>query len=71
MFPLTTIYQVNQVEGESPQRYAHRRWFISKQIPKTHTELLQAIKWSLVDASMIFDKCRYSTETEDLVKRMK
>lgn len=71
MWPITKIYQVPRLNHETDQRYAHRCWFVSKQNPKTHTEFTQAVKWSLIDASMTYDKCEFSDEVSDIVGRLK
>ena len=71
MWPITTAYQVPRLSSETEQRWTHRCWFINKQNPKTHTEFLQAVKWSLIDASITYDQCEYSNEVTDFIQRMK
>jgi hypothetical protein len=71
MFPITTHYQIKKLPGESPHRYSHRQWFVSKQNPKTHTEFVQAIKWSIIDTSITYDKVSYNDEINDIIDRIK
>lgn len=71
MYPITTYYNIPQLDYETNERYAHRCWFVNKQNPKTLTELRQAIKWSLVESYMTYDKCIYPDEVTDLIERMK
>ena len=71
MWPVATIYQVQKLNCETDQRWHHRCWFVAKQNPKTPTEFLQAIKWSLIDANMTFDNCEYSDEVTDFIQRLK
>lgn len=71
MYPVTTAYQIKQFPEESYQRYSRRHWFVAKQNPKTRTEFLQAVKWSIIDASIAYDHTKYSQEVMDLVTRMR
>jgi hypothetical protein len=71
MYPITTVYHIKKFPEESPQRFSRRNWFIAKQRPKNASDLKQAIKWSIIDASISYDGVTYSDEISDLVTRMK
>ena len=71
MYPITTVYHVKQFSEESPQRFSRRKWFIAKQRPQNASDLKQAIKWSIIDASISYDGVTYSDDITDLVTRMK
>lgn len=71
MYPVSVAYHIDRLPGESAQRYSHRHWFVAKQNPRTRTEFRQAIKWSIIDTSITYDKCKYNSEVTDLVERMK
>lgn len=71
MYPLTTVYHFKQFPEESWQRYSRRHWFVAKQRPQNLTEFKQAVKWSIIDASMAYDNTQYSDEVTDLVNRMR
>lgn len=71
MYPITTVYHVKQFSEESPQRFSRRKWFIAKQRPQNASDLKQAVKWSIIDASISYDGVTYSDDITDLVTRMK
>jgi hypothetical protein len=71
MYPITRVYHVKKFSEESPQRFSKRNWFIAKQQPKNISDLKQAVKWSIIDASISYDGVTYSEEITDLVTRMK
>jgi hypothetical protein len=71
MFPLSITYQILRQDNEPFQRYIYRNWFVAKQNPKTETELAEAIKWSLIDTSVLYDQCTFPDDMMDLLKRMR
>lgn len=71
MYPITTSYHFKRFPEESLQRYSRRAWFIAKQEPQTPSQFRQAVKWSIIDASMAYDGTTYSEEVTDLISRMR
>lgn len=71
MYPITKAYVIPRLDMETTERWSYRKWFVVKQNPKTQTEFEQALKWSIIDANIQYDKVVYSDDINDLVKRMR